>query len=153
VRHQFGVEVGEARVRGGDLLVGEFAHFRIVAHRFGGGEVAARLRFGGQRDGDRFELRELARQVAEAIGCRRSRRIGEQAFDFLASLEQRFELAAQAGDHRPLEAAAVFGRRRRRRRRPRRAAAGTACRWRARGRCRRSARLRATRRSARAAGG
>ena len=99
LRHQLGVEFGKPRRRRGDFLFGELAHFRIAAHRFGGGEIVAGLRFGGQAHRDRFELRELARQAAEAIVVGDHARIGEQAFEFLATFEQRFEFATQAGEH------------------------------------------------------
>ena len=73
---------------------------RIASAR---GEVAlARRSFRRQRGGDRFELRELARQGAEARRCRRSRR-GSASRRSSSSWRsaQRFELAAQAGDHGP----------------------------------------------------
>jgi hypothetical protein len=57
-----------------------------------------RLRFGGQRHGDRFQLRELARQRAEALGVGDRAGVGEQAFEFLAAFGQGFEFAAQAGE-------------------------------------------------------
>ncbi|MFX7408701.1 peptidase dimerization domain-containing protein, partial [Acinetobacter baumannii] len=48
------------------------------------GEIGARLALGGHRGGHRLELRELARQRAEAFAIADYRGIGEQAFQFFA---------------------------------------------------------------------
>src|SRR3546814_19122433 len=49
-RHQRGVEFGQARIDGGDFLVGQFAQFGIGLRRLRGGEVVARseVRRGGK---------------------------------------------------------------------------------------------------------
>src|SRR3546814_16814166 len=60
-RHQRGVEFGQARVDGGEFLVGQFAQFGIGLHRLRGGEVVACLALVGERGGDRFEDRKSTR--------------------------------------------------------------------------------------------
>ena len=99
LRHQLGVEFRQPGLSGVDLFFGQFRQLRVAAHRLGGGQIGARLAFGGQAGGDRFELRALAHQPAIARGVVHRRRIGEQAFDFLAALGQRFQLTAQGRRH------------------------------------------------------
>ena len=74
VREQFGVELLQPCAGRGDFLLGQFAQFRVAAHRLGGGQIAPGLLLGGQRRGDRLQLRELARELAERVRRRRSRR-------------------------------------------------------------------------------
>ena len=57
------------------------------------------LGFGGQRGRDRLQLREFARELAEAVGVADHAGIGEQAFEFLAAFGEGFEFAAQGRGH------------------------------------------------------
>ncbi len=93
------VQLLQALLRGDDFLVGQFAQVRVLAHRFGGGEIGLGAGFVGQRSSDRLQLRKLARERAETVVVTDHGRVGQQAFQFFAALGQRFQLTAQGRRH------------------------------------------------------
>ncbi len=99
-QRQLLLQFQQARLRGGDFLVGQLAQVGVGAHAFGGGQIGLGTCFIGQCSGNRFKLGEFARKVAETGVVGDHVGFGEQAFQFFAALGQRFQLTAQGRRHR-----------------------------------------------------
>lgn len=94
------IELFQARLCSGDFLFGQFAHLRVVAQRFGRGQVGLGARLLFQRHRHRLQLRQFARERTERVVVAHHVGVGEQVLQFFAALGQRFELTAQGRRHR-----------------------------------------------------
>jgi len=87
------------RLELGDFALREFLQLGILEHRLRRFEIFPGVVVGVQRGRQRLELRELARQIAEARVVVEDFGLGEQQGDFLVTLGKLVELASYRGVH------------------------------------------------------